>query len=139
MNSGDSGSFNRLSYDKCAYEKEIQQSTSPLNYRMYQGAFENDTKCVYNKDSFYHPYDIAIIDGDSELKGLGRQTSNCPQKKYNPNCDKSAECTSTFDESNPIVLMSEVCPIIKNNIQRVQGPGYTLSIDGRQNNNKQCK
>ena len=128
MNSGDSGSFNRLKYDLCAFEKDVFQSTQPMQYRLSMDPHENDNKCVHDKDSFYHPYDDNIVDTESELKGLGRKMSNCPQNKYNPNCVKSDQCTSTFDITVPIVLAQEVCPIIKNNIPRIEGPGYDLNI-----------
>lgn len=128
MNSGESGSYNRLKYDSCAYEKDLFQSTSPLKYRMSMDAFENPQKCVFDKDSFYHPFDNKIIDTDSELKGLGRMASKCGQNQYNPNCVKSSMCTSTYDPSVPIVLAPEVCPIIKNNLPKILGPGYELSI-----------
>ena len=34
-------SFTRLDYDGCAYAKELQESTSPLEYLMYKGKYEN--------------------------------------------------------------------------------------------------
>ncbi len=132
MNSGESGSFNRLRYDKCAYEKTLFQSTSPMQYRLSMDPFENSNKCIYDKDSFYHPYDEKIIDASSELSGRGRPASDCAQNKYNPNCEKSAMCTSTYDSSNPIVLAPEVCPIIQNNLPKILGPGYELTINNIQ-------
>ena len=33
-------SSNRLCYDKCAYDKKLKQSTSPLDYNLYTGKFE---------------------------------------------------------------------------------------------------
>lgn len=128
MNSGESGSFNRLRYDKCAYEKDLFQSTSPLQYRLSMDVFENPNKCVFDKDSYYHKYDDKIIDTSSELSGRNRQASVCAQNKYNPNCEKSATCTSTYDPSNPIILVPEVCPIIQNNMPKILGPGYDLAI-----------
>ena len=38
-------SSNRLMYDSCAYEKSLQQSTSPLDYALYTGKYENTAKC----------------------------------------------------------------------------------------------
>jgi hypothetical protein len=128
MNSGESGSLNRSSYDRCAYEKQIVQSTTPMLYRMSMDAYENSKKCVYNNDSFYHPYDDKIVDTESELKGLGRPLSKCGQNQYNPNCEKSSMCTSTYDPSVPVVLAQEVCPIVKNNLQKILGVGYELDI-----------
>lgn len=129
MNSGESGSYNRLRYDKCAYQKDLSQSTSPLQYRMSIDAFEHQNKCVYDKDSFYHPFDDKIVNTESELKGLGRSASKCAQFQYSPICEKSEMCTSTYDSSVPIVLAQEVCPIIKNNLPKILGPGYELNIN----------
>ena len=136
MNSGDSGSFNRLKYDRCATENDTFQATQPFQYRMSMDPYENDGKCVYDKDSFYHPYDNQIVDTESELKGIKRPASKCPQNKYSPNCEKSDSCVSTFDNSVPIVYAQEVCPIVRNNIPRVQGPGYELNMNviGKRNN-----
>lgn len=125
MNSGDSGNFNRLIYDRCEYEKRIKESTDPLSWNMYGGKFEHCQKCVYN-NQFIRPFDNNIVDRESELKGILRKASKCPQNKYNPGCKKSGTCISTFDSTNPIVLAQEVCPIVRNNIPRINGPGYEL-------------
>lgn len=129
MNTGNSGSFNRLRYDKCAYEKEVAQSTGPFGYQMYSGKYENCQKCVINDNNNWKPFDNEIIERENELRGISRKASNCAQFKYNPSCDRSSGfCTSTFDPSNPIVMPPEACPIIQNNLVRPTGPGYTLNI-----------
>lgn len=128
MNGGDSGGFNRLIYDRCEFEKRTKESTDPLSWRMYPGKYENCKKCIYD-NQFTRPFDNDIVDRESELKGISRRASRCGQFKYNPGCKKSAQCTSTFDPSNPIVLAQEVCPIIHNNIPRINGPGYTLDTE----------
>ena len=38
-------SFNRLSYDSCAYSKNLQQSTDPLEYNLFKGKFESCNSC----------------------------------------------------------------------------------------------
>ena len=127
----DTGGFTRLDYDSCAYQKKLCESTSPLQYRMYQGYFENNKKCIFNKDSFYYPYSESIVDTDSELKGLGRIATRCPNFKYKPTCKRSSMCVSTFDKSVPIVMPQEVCycDIVKNNIPKMTNPGYVLDPD----------
>lgn len=126
----DTGGFTRLDYDLCAYQKKLTESTSPLQYRMYEGYFESDKKCIFNKDSYYHPYDASIVDMDSELKNLTRPATRCPQYKYNSQCKKSPMCTSTYDKTVPIVLGQEVCycNIIQNNIPKINNPGYVLNV-----------
>lgn len=117
------GSSNRIGLDNCAYQKNLMESTSPLQNRMYLGQFENCNKCMYDK--FYRKFDLTDV--ESELLNITRPLSKCDQFKYNPNCSKeSGMCLSTFDSSIPVVLAPEVCPIVYNNIPRQTGPGYVL-------------
>ena len=105
----------RLSYDPCAYNKELSESTAPYSYAMYNGKFENSGKCVYTH--YTRPFDGNIVDVDSELKNITRWASNCPTRQYNPKCKKSPNCMSTYDDSVPVVLAPEVCSIVSNNLQ----------------------
>ena len=119
------GSSNRLRYDECAYSKTLSESLSPYSYMMYDGKFENTEKC--KKDKFWHPYDINVVDVESELKNISRPATKCPSLKYNPACKKSGQCISTFDPSVPVILNSNVCPIVFNNIKRLTNPGWVKS------------
>jgi hypothetical protein len=123
-NSGSAGTFNRLKYDNCAYQKTLYESTSPSLYRLYEGNFENKDKCVNDNNNFWRPFDL--VDIETELKGLYRPGTKCPQFKYSPACTKSSTCTSTFDKSVPIVLAHEVCPIVTNNIPKIKNVGYEI-------------
>ena len=118
------GSSNRSIYDNCDYEKKLYESTSPLAYRLYFGASENGSKCLYDK--FRVRYNSEIVDTESELLNLTRPLSNCDQFKYSPNCKRSGLCTSTFDRAVPIVLVPEVCPIVYNYIPRQTSTGVHL-------------
>lgn len=129
MNSGNSGYFTRSKYDSCTEKVDLRQKVGPLEYTMFAGKYEHCGKCVKDENSFFHPYDTQIIDGDSELRGITRRYSRCPTDKFTPGCDKSATCTSTFDKSNPIVLPHEACPIVQSNLVRPTGPGYSLNTD----------
>ena len=122
--SSDTGSFNRLRYDNCAYQKTLFESTGPLKYMLFEGKFENCGKCVYDNNSFYRPFDL--VDEESELKNITRAGTKCPQFQYSPTCVKSKTCTSTFDKKVPIVLAQEVCPVVHNNIVRMKTPGYVI-------------
>ena len=115
------GSSNRLTYDYCAYRRRLKESTDPFRYRMDMNPHENCNKCVYDK--FYKPNDPEIIDIESELKNINRPATKCPEFKYNPTCKPSKCCVSTFDDSVPVVLAPELCPIIFNNIPRVYDTG----------------
>ncbi len=118
------GAYNRLSYDNCAYQKRLYESTSPLLYQLYEGKFENCGKCTY-KNQFWRPYDL--VDLESELKNITRPNTKCPQLKYNPDCKKSKMCVSTFEKNLPVVVDSQVCPVVTNNIPRMNHPGYNVT------------
>lgn len=117
------GSFNRQIYDRCAYQKELYESTSPLQHQLYEGKFEHCGKCTF-EDQFYRPFDL--VDVESELLGINRPSSHCPQFKYNPNCQASKMCVSTFDKSMPVALNPWVCPVVFNNIPKMTHPGYEV-------------
>lgn len=81
-------SSNRLSYDSCAYKKRLQESTSPLDYALYAGKFENVGKCRIefgtvggNAVSLYAGN---LVDLESNLRGQTRLNSQCPNTKFNP-------------------------------------------------------
>ena len=114
------GSQNRSKYDNCNYEKQLYESTSPLNYYLYQGKYENCNKCIY--DEFWAPYEL--VDIETELKNMNNPLSKCDKYKYSNECIKSGKCLSTFDKRIPVVLAPEVCPIVHNNIPRQTSPGF---------------
>lgn len=116
------GSSNKKIYDSCEYNKKLRDSTSPLEYQMYFGKYENCKKC--KNDKFYVKYDL--VDIESELRNQTRPLSNCDHLKYNPNCIKSKMCISTFDRSVPKILAPDVCPIIHNNIPKTTNNGINI-------------
>ena len=77
-------SFNRLRYDTCAYAKSLEESTNPLEYTLYKGKFENTKQCPVGNFTNNLPFG-SRADIESELYGLTRQESKCPDKKFNPN------------------------------------------------------
>ena len=118
------GASNRQVYDCCAYAQSLQQSVDPLQYQLYFGAYENCGKCIDKKAWFKQ--DTEIIDIESDLSWRTRPLSKCDQYKYNPNCETSAMCTSTFDPNIPKILSPSLCPIVHNNIPVTKSPGYNL-------------
>lgn len=117
------GNSTGLNYDSCAYKKQVDESTSPLIYQMYEGKFENCNKCKY--DQFWRVYDLVNV--ESELLNITRPNTKCELQKYNPTCKKSKNCISTFDPSLPVVFAPEVCPIVQTNIPKLTHPGYVLN------------
>lgn len=105
----------RLRYDPCAYNKDLSESVGPYAYSMFDGKYENCSRCVY--DHYTRPFDGDVVDVESELHNITRPASSCPSRKYNPKCRNSPNCISTYDERVPIVLAPEVCPIVFNNLQ----------------------
>jgi hypothetical protein len=118
------GSSNNLMYDNCAYQKSLFESTSPLQYQLFGGKYENCGKCIYTK--YYRPFDVEIVDVESELRNQTRPATKCPQFMYNPRCPKSKTCISTFDKTAPVSLPPYVCPPVHSNIPRSTNPGYTM-------------
>lgn len=81
-------SSNRLSYDACAYQKSLQQSTSPLEYMLYNGKYENCAKCRIEFGTVggngVSLFSGNLVDLESELRGQTRNASLCPSNMYTP-------------------------------------------------------
>ena len=81
-------SSNRLSYDACAYQKNLQQSTGPLDYAMYTGKYENCAKCRIEfgvvGGNAVSLFSGNLVDLESDLRGQTRIASLCPKTMYNP-------------------------------------------------------
>jgi hypothetical protein len=79
-------SSNRLCYDKCAYQTKLYQSTSPLDYALYQGKYENKGKCRFEfgvvGGNGVSQYAGNMVDLESELRGQTRLNSQCPSSKF---------------------------------------------------------
>ena len=117
------GTFNRLNYDNCAYDKKLSESTSPLMYQMSRYKYENCARCTYNGTQ-YAPFDL--VEEESELRGIVRPATRCPTRLYNPTCQKSEMCSSTYDKDVPVVYPPNLCPVVCNNIKKMKTPGYSL-------------
>jgi len=76
-------SSNRLIYDKCAYATEIKESTGPLEYNLFKGKYENCKQCSVGKFTNILEFGPRA-DVESELYGLNRPGTLCPQLKFNP-------------------------------------------------------
>jgi hypothetical protein len=76
-------SFNRLPYDNCAYAKQLQESVSPMEYSLFKGKYENCKQCPVG--SYTNILDFTVrANVESELYGLTRPGTRCPDKLYNP-------------------------------------------------------
>lgn len=88
-------SWNRTKYDQCAYQKELSQSTSPINYTLDPNKFFNCNECrpdfglvAGNNVSLAQ---TNMVDLESDLFGITRQNTKCPERKYLPHCHKCDE------------------------------------------------
>jgi len=104
-------SSNRLTYDTCAYAKEIQESTRPLEYFLYKGKYENTKHCGVS--DYTNIIDFPVrADVESELYGLNRPGSLCPSLKYDP--------TKKFENPNfsPPRMCENIYYITPNNLTK---------------------
>ena len=74
-------SFNRLDYDKCAYAQRLDESTSPLDYLLFKGKYENEKDCKLSSNT----NDASQLNKtvvENELYNLNRTSSLCSSNKY---------------------------------------------------------
>src|SRR3989344_6626966 len=91
-------SFNRLPYDKCSYEYELAYTSGQGMYQI--GTPDNLCQPCHPSDPYIRLQSQGVsisknsylIDIDSELIGITRNLSNCPDRQYIPNGDSSFQC-----------------------------------------------
>lgn len=104
-------SSNRLIYDKCAYATEIKESTSPLEYNLFKGKYENCKQCPAG--DFTNVVEFGSrADVENELYGLNRPGTLCPSLKFNP----SKEFKSP--EFSPSAMCENIHYITPNNLEK---------------------
>ena len=92
-------SFNRLTYDSCAYSKTLQQSTDPLEYNLFLGKFESCNDCSLG--DFPINLDFGTrSDVESDLKGHTRIGSKCANEKFPNNTIPAAPLTPAVTCAN---------------------------------------
>ena len=78
-------SFNRLMYDDCACKQKTVDSTTPMQYQLYKGKYENCNKCTaeggVGRDTISYG---ELVNIENELRNQTAATSVCPSKKHNP-------------------------------------------------------
>jgi len=117
-------SFNRLHDDKCAYEQEMKESTSPLDYLLFKGKYENCQTCALsNKPNFLEQDQVATV--ENELYNLNRSSSLCSSKKYNPN-EKFP-----VPKYTPPSVCEGIYYLTPTGLERPSGTGYDTSKLGK--------
>ena len=83
-------SFNRLSYDTCAYKHNLAESVGTLAWVLDPSRFENCNKCriefgVVGGTNVSH-IKGNLVDLETDLRGTTRLQSKCPTLKYQNPC-----------------------------------------------------
>lgn len=96
-------SYNRLSYDQCAYQTQINESVGPLEYHLNPMKFENCNKCRH-EFGLLGGTNVShikgnIVDLENDLRGQTRPTSKCPSKKYAPSTDNTLKLSGNHCNS----------------------------------------
>jgi hypothetical protein len=81
-------SYNRLSYDECAYSREISNNITILKYIINDNLYEHPDKCLNGKGllggSTVSTIRGNVVDLESELRGITRNLSKCSSSKPKP-------------------------------------------------------
>ena len=98
-------SFNRLTYDTCAYKHSLAESVGTLSWVLDPSRFENCNKCriefgTVGGTNVSH-IKGNLVDLETELRGTTRLQSKCPTLKYQNPCP-SGEMTTC--QPNEIVI-----------------------------------
>ena len=86
-------SFNRLPYDTCSYEYQLAYTTGPGVYQLVtpdnvcEPCHPSDPYIRLQSQGVSISKNTSLIDIDSELIGISRNLSDCPDRKYLPNGD----------------------------------------------------
>lgn len=84
-------SFNRLSYDSCAYKQELSENVSQLSYLLDPVKYEHCQKCRHEL-GLVGGTNVGvpvgnIVDVENELLGINRPSTHCPNYKFVPRGD----------------------------------------------------
>lgn len=83
-------SSNRLMYDSCSEYSRINQSIGTLGYLLDNDKYENKNKCRIGLGIIGGPnvshISGNIVDLESDLYGITRKNSLCPDEKYFSKC-----------------------------------------------------
>lgn len=88
-------SWTRTQYDQCAYQKDLGQSTSSLNYTLDPNKFYNCNDCRV-EFGLIGGNNVSrtqgnMVDLESDLRNQTRQYSTCPERKFLPFCEGCEE------------------------------------------------
>ena len=109
-------SFNRSPYDVCSYKYQLAESIGPGVYQLVRP--DNQSVPILPKDPRYIAQssgvsiskNTSLIDIDSELIGISRNLTRCPDRKYMPDGNASFHCgAQTGKVRNSCQPFDKVC------------------------------
>ena len=80
--------MNRLIYDSCSYQTDLNQSVAPLSYILDPVRYENCQKCrpelgIVGGTAVSH-INGNLVDLENDLRGQNRPATRCPSYQYVP-------------------------------------------------------
>jgi len=90
-------SFTRLTHDTCAYKHELSQTVGPGEYQLAKPypcnpCFSKDPRIRMQRFGASVSKSTSLIDVDSEMIGLSRKQTKCPDLQYMPECGANGYC-----------------------------------------------
>lgn len=117
--------FTRLNYDSCTYKSNLKSSVGPGDYLLAtptiecHNCFPSDPATIPRGMGASICVDKPLVDVDSELMGITRKATNCPDNKYLPSANPFCTKTNLVD-----------CRSLPNEDTRVSNPPCTLRSTG---------
>jgi hypothetical protein len=108
-------SFNRIPYDTCAYSHVLSESIGPGVYSLTTPpstctpCHPADPYIRLQSTGVSHLAKSNLVDIDSELIGITRNLTGCPERKYLPMKNGSAYCGAQAGRAAGCVPGSKVC------------------------------
>ncbi len=107
-------SSNRLPYDTCAYKQQLAESIGVGVYQL--GKPNNSCEPCYADDPriMLQSQGVSIskhnlVDVDSELMGITRNASRCPERQYMPACDADGLCGASGGVNAKCAVGAKLC------------------------------
>jgi hypothetical protein len=115
-------SFTKLPYDPCAYKTNIEESMKSGKYMLNTPKVDCDEDCFYtspyirvDKKSVGTCKNKEIVDVHSELLGLNRKLTECPEKKMfdSDYCENKLlkDCDNSFLSPEDTLISNPTCTL----------------------------
>jgi hypothetical protein len=91
-------SFNRNIYDVCSYDYQLAETVGPGVYQLARpdngctSCLPADPRIIAQSKGVSVSRNTSMIDIDSELIGISRNLTRCPDRKYVPDTNASGQC-----------------------------------------------